>query len=178
MNILPINSASDIPDEYRKTPIEKLLQYHNLSEPFIPYKNAEILIGMCMDNRKQILLPENFAFIIRTGGGNLRYSEFKISHAIAVGGVTSIALVAHTDCGMVNLTSRKEKFIQGLVDRAGWDRKSAEEHFFTYAPMFEIVNAVEFTFLETKRLRTRYPKIIIAPMLYKLEDNRLYLITD
>ena len=34
---------------------------------------------MCMDNRKQLRLPDNFAYILRTGGGNIRYSEFKIS---------------------------------------------------------------------------------------------------
>jgi carbonic anhydrase len=178
MNILAINSASDIPNEYKNTPVEKLLQYHNLGKEIPSSTNAEILIGMCMDNRKQIPVPENFAFIIRTGGGNLKYSEFKISFAIAVGGVTAVALIGHTDCGMVNLTAKKEKFIQGMVDKAGWDRKQAEEHFLANAPMFEINNEIEFTFLEAKRLRTRYPKITIAPMLYKVEDNRLYLITD
>ena len=40
---------------------------------------------MCMDNRKHLHIPDNFAFIIRSGGANLRYSEFKVSYAIAVG---------------------------------------------------------------------------------------------
>lgn len=29
-----------------------------------------------------------------------RYSEFQISYAIAIGGVSAIALLAHTQCGM------------------------------------------------------------------------------
>jgi len=66
---------------------------------------------MCMDNRKHLHMPDNFAFIIRTGGANLRYSEFKVSYAIAVGGVRHIALIGHSKCGMVNLAARKEAFV-------------------------------------------------------------------
>ncbi len=44
--------------------------------------------------------------------------------------------------------------------------------------MFEIGNEVEFIRSETKRLRNRYPKIIVCPMMYKVEDNRLYLIPE
>ena len=29
-----------------------------------------------------------------------------------------------------------------------------------------------------KRLRLRYPKIMVAPLLYKVEDTRLYLIRE
>lgn len=178
LKLTAINSASDIPSEYKNTPIEKLLQYHNLKQRFSSYKKPELLLGMCMDDRLQILLPKNFAYVIRTGGGNLRYNEFQISYAIAVGGITSIALVGHDDCGMVNLAAKKEKFVQGLVDKAGWDKKEAEKHFAACSSMFEIADAVGFTFLEAKRLKAKYPKIAIVPMLYKVEDDHLYLITE
>ena len=46
-----------------------------------------LLVGMCMDNRRHVYIPDNFAFIIRSGGANLRCSEFKVSYAIAVGQV-------------------------------------------------------------------------------------------
>jgi carbonic anhydrase len=131
-----------------------------------------------MDNRKHLNIPDNFAFIIRAGGANLRYSEFKVSYAIAVGGVRALALIGHTQCGMVNLAARKEQFVQGLVDNAGWSRESAEEHFHSFAPMFEISNEVDFILGEVARLRPKYPKILIAPMLYRVEDNRLYLISE
>jgi len=173
-----VASKEDIPSQYRETPISLLLEYHNLGRTLDPYTNAELLIGMCMDNRKHLHIPDNFAFIIRTGGANLRYSEFKVSYAIAVGGVRCIALIGHTQCGMVNLIARKEQFVQGLVDAAGWQKQSAEEHFFHFAPMFEIGNEVDFIMSEVKRLRLRYPKIVIAPLLYKVEDNRLYLIKE
>jgi carbonic anhydrase len=178
LRLLTIKSREDIPRQYRETPIGLLLEYHNLEREFKSYTNAELLIGMCMDNRKHLHVPDNFAFIIRTGGANLRYSEFKVSYAIAVGGVRCIALIGHTQCGMVNLVARKDQFIQGLAKAAGWQTESAEEHFLHFAPMFEIGDAVDFILSEVKRLRLRYPKILVAPMLYRVEDNGLYLIQE
>jgi carbonic anhydrase len=176
--LMAVTSKEEIPFEYRETPIGLLLEYHNLGRNFDPYANASLLVGMCMDNRKHLHIPDNFAFIIRTGGANLRYSEFKVSYAIAVGGVRCIALIGHTQCGMVNLIARKEQFVRGLVRAAGWQEQAAEEHFFHFAPMFEIGNEVDFILSEVKRLRLRYPKIVIAPLLYKVEDNQLYLIDE
>lgn len=176
--LFPISELADIPSEYRNTPIALLLEYHNLSRPFQTYAQAQLLVGMCMDNRKHLHMPDNFAFIIRSGGANLRYSEFKVSYAISVGGVRHIALIGHNHCGMVNLIARKDAFVEGLIETAGWDRERAEEHFVHFAPMFEIGNEVDFILSETKRLRLRYPKITIAPMIYKVEDNRLYLVSE
>ncbi|HYM21364.1 MAG TPA: carbonic anhydrase [Candidatus Kapabacteria bacterium] len=176
--LITINSKNDILPQYRDTAIEKLLEYHDLDRPLDVMKAPELLIGMCMDNRKHLRIPDNFSFIIRTGGANLRYSEFKVSYAIAVGGVRAIALIGHTNCGMVNLVARKELFIQGLVDAAGWDRSAAEDHFLHFAPMFEIGNEVDFVTSEAKRLRLRYPHIAVAPMIYKVEDNKIYLVDE
>lgn len=174
--LLPITTAADIPIQYRDTAIGRLLEYHNLDRPYETFSTAQLLIGMCMDNRKHLHIPDNFAFIIRSGGANLRYSEFKVSYAIAVGGVRSIALIGHTQCGMVNLMTRKRQFVQGLVEGAGWSLESAEEHFLHFAPMFEIGNEMDFILSEVSRLRLRYPNILVAPMIYRVEDNRLYLI--
>lgn len=176
--LIPVLSKEDIPEKYRDTAIGRLLEYHDLGRPFDTYQSAELLIGMCMDNRKHMTIPDNFAFIIRSGGANLRYSEFKVSYAISVGGVRHIALIGHTNCGMVGLINRKEQFIQGLVDAAGWGREQAEEHFNQFAPMFEIGNEIDFITSETKRLRMRYPHITVAPMLYRVEDNKIYMISE
>ncbi|MBI3578465.1 MAG: carbonic anhydrase [Ignavibacteriales bacterium] len=176
--LLPITSKDDILPVYRDTPIGDLLEYHNLGRAFASYSNAQLLIGMCMDNRKHLNVPDNFAYILRAGGANLRYSEFKVSYAIAVGGVRSLALIGHTQCGMVNLVARRDEFIKGLVSNAGWEREKAEEHFIQFAPMFEIGNEIDFILSEAQRLRRRYPKILIAPLLYQVEDNRLYLIRE
>lgn len=176
--LLPVASEADIPQAYRNTPIGQLLSFHNLRAPFAEFQNARLLVGMCMDNRKHLHIPDNFAFIIRAGGANLRYSEFKVSYAIAVGGVRHIALIGHNNCGMVNLHARRDLFINGLVESAGWERDLAEQHFTQFAPMFEIVNEIDFVLSEAKRLRVRYPKIQIAPMLYRVEDNLLYIINE
>jgi len=176
--LLPIASREDIPDQYRETPIGLLLEYHNLERPFDTYTKAELLIGMCMENRKHLRIPDNFAFIIRAGGANLRYSEFKVSYAIAVGGVRCIALIGHNQCGMVNLIARKDQFVEGLTEAAGWQPQQAEEHFHHFAPMFEIGNEVDFVLSEAKRLRLRYPKILVAPLTYRVEDASLSLIQE
>jgi carbonic anhydrase len=176
--IRPVESAKDIPTHLRNTPLEELLQYHNLDRELIAVPAPRLLIGMCMDNRKHLRIPDNFAFILRAGGANLRPSEFKVSYAIAVGGVRAIAIIGHNNCGMVNLMSRSHLFIEGLVNNAGWDRQQAEDHFFHFAPLFEIGSEIDFTRSEVKRLRRRYPGVLVAPMLYKVEDNRLYLLAE
>lgn len=131
-----------------------------------------------MDNRKQLRIPENFAYIIRTGGANLRYSEFKVSYAIAIGGVKYIVLIAHDSCGMVNLPSKMDKFIEGLSRLDNWDVEKAREHFYNYAPMHEIEDEAEFVFNESKRLAKKYQGITVVPLYYTLDDNRLRLIME
>jgi carbonic anhydrase len=174
----PVKLKEDIFPQYRDTPVGHLLAYHNLNREYETYTQAQLLVGMCMDHRKHLHIPDNFSYIIRAGGANLRHSEFKVSYAIAVGGVKSIALIGHNNCGMVNLVERREKFIQGLVENAGWEKDKAEQHFNQFAPMFEIENEIDFILSETQRLRLRYPKIQVAPLLYIVEDNLLYQIKE
>ena len=177
-NLIAIDSRDDIPKIYQNTSVELLLQYHNLGKPQEAYSAAQLLVGMCMDNRKHLNIPDNFAYIIRAGGANLRYSEFKVSFAVSVGGVSAIALIGHTQCGMVNVMAKKDLFIGGLIENAGWNEQQAEEHFNQYAPMFEIGNAMDFILSEVERLRLRYPKIPVAPLFYRVEDNKLYFIEE
>ncbi len=176
--LISITKPDQIPTVYRDTPIGLLLEYHNLQGSLDSYQQAQLLVGMCMDNRKSLRIPDNFAYIIRAGGANLRYSEFKVSYAIAIGGVKCISLIGHNNCGMVDLVAKRDAFIEGLIENAGWDRETAEEHFMRFAPLFEIGNEVDFVSSEAKRLRLMYPKVLIAPMLYRIEDNLLYLIKE
>jgi len=176
--LVKVTVKSDIFPKYRNTPVEKLFMYHNFGEPHESYSKAEMLVGMCMDNRKQLKIPNNFSYIIRTGGGNLRFSEFKISYAIALGEVRCVALIAHNHCGMVNLISKKEDFINGMIENAGWNKNQAEEHFNAFAPMFEIENEITFLSSEIKRFREKYPKILFVPLFYNVDDNLLYLMEE
>ena len=178
MLIKSINEQKDIPKEYINTPIESLIQYHNFAAPFHKYNDAKILIAMCMDNRKQLRIPENFAYIIRTGGANIRYNEFKVSYAVALGRIDYIVLIAHNNCGMVNLASKTNDFIEGLSRLENWDAEKAKEHFFKYAPMFEIENEAEFVVNESMRLAEKYKGVKVVPLYYTLEDNKLNLIVE
>jgi carbonic anhydrase len=172
--IFAVAKKKDIPAEYRDTPVGLLLEYHNLDRKFDVHSKARLLIGMCMDNRKHLHIPDNFAYIIRSGGANLRYSEFKVSYAIAVGGVRHVVLIAHNNCGMVNLMAKKNEFVTGLVKGAGWKKEDAEDHFMNLVLLHEIGNEINFVMCEAERIRRRYPRIKVVPLYYRLEDNRLY----
>mgnify|MGYP001157466752 FL=1 len=176
--VVKVASKEDIFPEYQETPIGRLLEYHNLQRSYEVYSHAQLLIGMCMDYRKTLHIPENFAYILRSGGGNLRYSEFNVSYCIAMGGVKAIALIAHNDCGMEGLQVKKEQFVNGLVENAGWDRDFAEAHFTNFASMFEIGNDIDFVISEAARLRGRYPKILVAPLYFNVENNELFLLKE
>jgi carbonic anhydrase len=176
--IIPVNQISDIPSQYQNSPIQLLFEYHNLGRPFDVYQNANLLVGMCMDHRNHLTMPENFAYIIRTGGANLRYSEFKVSYAIGVGQVRHIVLIGHSNCGMVNLHGKKEKFIQGMIDNAGWTEEQAEIQFNNYAPLFELGNSIDFILQEAQRLRTRYPGVTVAPLYFIIGQKELYFIKE
>src|SRR5690606_11141431 len=176
--LIPVSSHADVMEAYKDSPLEELLSYHNFNEPFKEHDRANLLISMCMDNRNQLHIPNNFAYILRSGGANLRHNEFKVSYAVAVGGVRYLAIIAHSQCGMVNLHQRKDKFIDGLVKNAGWDREFAEDHFNQFSPIFEIGNEIDFLLSESARLRGRYPRINVVPLYYKIEDHKLYLVNE
>ncbi len=116
--LIDIAVESDIPAAYRAGPLGALLRYHNLGAD-MPKRaeKPELLIGMCMDSRKHLRIPDNFAFILRTGGANLRLAEFRVSYAIAVGGVRAIALIAHTNCGMSGLVARREVMARAEIQQ-------------------------------------------------------------
>jgi len=178
MILKKIFCENDIPLKYLNTPFGELLRFQNLNADFKNYDSAQLLVGMCMDNRKQLRIPENYAYIIRTGGANLRYSEFKVSYAIALGNIKHIALIAHDNCGMVNLISKRQQFVEGLCTNAGWTKERAEEHFMNYAPIFEIDNEVDFVVKESKRLAEKYTGVMVVPLFYSINDNMLNVIIE
>jgi carbonic anhydrase len=78
---------------------------------------------------------------------------------------------------MSGLDSRREEFIAGLVN-VGWDRDEAERHFRQSVPQFEIGNEIDFVIAESARLRARYPKVSLTPLIYRVEDGLLYLVRE
>ena len=176
--LIPVNKTEDILPGYRETPIGRLLEYHNLGRKFDIYKSPELLIGTCMDFRINLKIPGKFAFVIRAAGANLRNNDFPVSFAISVGNVRHMAIIGHTDCGMINLPSKRDTFIEGLVNRAGWNEEEAVNHFTQFSPKFEIGNETDFTLSQTKQLRKQYPGIQIAPLIYDVESHMLLLIKE
>ena len=75
---------------------------------------------------------------------------------------------------MARLAERREQFIEGMVANAGWDRAQAERHFTDSAPKFGIRDEVDFVVHEAERLRKIYPRIQVAPLLYRVDDDLLY----
>ena len=177
-NLVPVNNIDDIFSEYRDGPIGLLLEYHNLNRSFAEYQSAQLLIGTCMDNRIGLRLPDKFAYILRTGGGNIQHNAFHVSYAIAVGGVSHITLIGHNKCGMSNLPERKEGFVNGLVEKAGWTKEMAEKHFNNDSETCEIGNELDYLLSDVEQLRVRYPKIMVAPLMYLVEDNMLYQVKE
>lgn len=179
VKLIPVQKPDEILPKYRNTPIERLFLYHNLGEKLPPTTvRAELLIGMCMDHRKALIIPNGFAYIIRGAGANLEGREFEISYAIAVGGVSTVALLAHTDCGMSLVTEKREAFIRGLVERGGCGTDEAAKQFDKHAETYQIGDPVEFILTETGWIQSLYPKVLIAPLLYKVEDDRLVQIAE
>lgn len=176
--LIEIKTREDILPEYLDTPVGLFLEYHNLGRKFDKHKKAELLTGMCMDGRLILKIPPNFSYILRTGGANMKDLEFNISYAIAVEGIKYIILLGHTNCAMINLVSRKDDFIRGLVESGGWEKYLAEEHFHQSEPIYEIKNEIDFVLKETRRLRLKYPGVTVVPMIYRVKNNHIYLIEE
>jgi carbonic anhydrase len=176
--IIPVNYRTDILPEYQGTPAGLLLEYHNLDRALGSGPGRQLLIGMCMDSRKALRIPPDFAYVLRTAGANMRDNEFRISFAIAVGGVRTLVLIAHTDCSMTRVKHLHDEFVSGLVEHAGWDPQRAEKQFTDGAHKFGIDDEVDFVMRETERLRKLYPKIAVVPLLYRVEDDLLYQLRD
>jgi carbonic anhydrase len=177
-HLLPVTKPEDILPDYRKNPIGDLIEFHNLDRTSGVYKNPQILLATCMDNRIRLRVPDCFAFIIRTGGINLKYSNFHISYAIAMGHIKHVAVIGHNDCGMLDLHHRKREFIEGMSANAGWIKEKAVKHFDELAMDSEIHNECENILQQTKQLRALYPIVQIAPLMYLMEDQKLYFINE
>lgn len=175
-NLKAIRSKKDIPKKYLNTPIEKLLSYHNFKSPLESYNEAIIGIIKCIDNRERLNIPINFAYIVRSAGAKIHNGEFNLSVPIALNNIKYFAIIGHTDCRMVNLFSKKTKVIKGLAKNTGWSTEEAKRHFLTNAPIFQTENERISVYKEQERLKIIFPKVTFVPMIYKVEDSKLYLV--
>lgn len=165
-----VRTEADILPAYRGTPVADLLRFQNLGPasggPAKKYSRAEILIATCLEQGVPLRFPEGFAVSLHTAGANLKRDPFKVSWAIGVAGISAVAIVGHDDCRLVELRNHREQFVVQMIESAGWERPAAEQHFDHWSDLFEVGNPAEFVAAEAARLQSRYPKILVAPLLY------------
>ena len=168
----------DILPPYRGTPVADLLAYHNLETPWRTYTRAELIVGMCMDHRKALRIPDNFAYVLRAAGANLRRIDFDLAYAVAIGGVRTLALIGHAQCGMVRLARQREDFVRGLAKHGGWTLDGARDYFDRNAPSLDIADSAKFVCSEARRLRKRFPTLTVAPLMYCTADRAICQIIE
>jgi carbonic anhydrase len=172
--LIEVNSEADILPKYRDTPIERLLRHQNLGEPLPPGSGPpQVFVSMCIDNRKSLNVPHGFAYVMRTAGARLQGNEFELTFAIAIGRVSAVALIGHTDCGMEKVLNLRESFIEGLAERGGVNPEAAAAHFDASAPRYAISSSLGSIVLQAEAVGRLLPKILVAPLLYRVEDDRL-----
>ena len=172
----PLKAFWDVPQGLRDTPIGELIAYQNFGKPAQRQDKARLLIGICMDHRASLRVPEGFAYILRVGGANLSPVAFNVSYAVAAKGVRWIALIGHSGCGAVNLRARREEVVSGLVKGVGWSRPDAEKHFDALAPVYEIDDPAAFVARQARLLEHDYPGVIAVPLFMDLADGSLSLV--
>ena len=170
---LPVRAYDDILPDYRGTPIEELLAYHNLGASFQQHHTARLLVGMCMDYRMWLRVPPDFAYVLRVGGANLRGLDFHISMAVA-NGVTAVCVIGHDQCAMSGVVTRDQSFVSDLVEHGGWNNRDARNHFKAHVAHADIGDVTGFVQLEAVRLSRRYPRVIVAPLVYSVAERVLY----
>lgn len=175
---LAVREAGDILPAYRGTPVGDLLAYHNLDAPHRRHVTPELLIGTCMDHRVHLRIPSDFAFVLRCAGANLEMLGFDISFAVGVAGIQTLCVIGHDECRMIDVASQRKIFVAGLVDNAGWSRREAEAHFDEHHPCYGFVDVAGFVWQEARRLENAYAGTRVAPLIYALDDRRLYQLVD
>lgn len=176
-----VRNEADILPVYRGTPVGDLLRYQNLGQNLGQnpghvgkYEWPAILIATCLEQKSRLRIPEGFAVAVHTAAASLKRDPFKVSWAIGVAHVSAIAVVGHDDCKLVDLRSHREQFVVQMIEAAGWERPAAEQHFDHWSDLFEVDNPAEFVAAEAARLQSRYPKVLVAPLLYQSADSTLH----
>lgn len=164
--LIPVSREDDILAAYRNTAVGQLLRYQNLGAAPVSHARPELLLASCLGQQAALRVPEGFAISLHTAAASLKRDPFKVSWAIGVAGVRAIALVAHDDCEFTALAGHRESFIRQMIEAAGWEEAAASQHFDHWSDLFQVDDPAGFVATEAARLRRRYPKIIVAPLLY------------
>ncbi|TFG81303.1 MAG: carbonic anhydrase [Chromatiales bacterium] len=168
-----VRTDADILPVYHGTPIGELLGYQNMGAAARKYARPKLLIATCLEQQVALRIPAGFAISLHTAAASLKRDPFKVSWAIGVAGVSAIAIIGHDDCGLTDLHSHREQFVARMIEAAGWERPAAEQHFDHWSDLFEISSPIDFVAAEGARLQSRYPKILVAPLLFQSATGTL-----
>ena len=61
-----------------------------------------------------------------------------------------------------------------MIEAAGWERPAAEQHFDHWSDLFEVGEPAGFVAAEAARVQSRYPKLLVAPLLYQSATGTLF----
>jgi carbonic anhydrase len=169
----PISSPGDIPLEWRKTPIEKLINSENFGHKIEEGSGPELLIAACIEFRYALPIPRMFAYVIRRASGRLVGSEFSIAYVLAAG-VRHFALIGHNDCGMTKIPEKQHDMIRALVNQ-GWPDDRAEDFVHSQSARHMMKDELDGLKREYIRLRRLFKKVVIAPLFVDLLDTQLFI---
>lgn len=145
-------------------PVHTLLRSHNEGAVFPPFFQPELAVVTCMDFRIHLRMPENFAFVLRTGGANPEPVEPYLAFSVARMGIQAIALIGHTDCAM----QYPDPYVLNHLP-------TDEEHIRRYRAQIAAlaIGEVElFTRRQARKLSIRLG-LPVVPLLYRVEDRQL-----
>lgn len=103
--------------------------------------------------------------------------EFSIALALSAG-IRHMALIVHNKCIMSDPSDQKDAFVRTLTEAHEWSEEKAESFFDLKVGLLEIEDPVEFALEETKRLSVLFPQLFLVPLLYNVDNDRLFLIKD
>jgi SulP family sulfate permease len=176
--LVRVAKPEEIPQFLLGTPIETLLKAQNMGQiDANQSEDPDLVIGMCIDYRKSLALPQNCSYVIRRTGANMAGSEFSVALALS-GGIEYMALIAHNHCVMSNPHVKRGAFVGSLTDKHGWSEDQAMAFFDQHASSREINDAIDFSVKEARRLSSLFRGLKVVPMLFMLEDNLIYLVKD
>jgi carbonic anhydrase len=171
--LIDIRSREDIPKEWSDTPAEAFIMSQNFGWPIQASGKPELLICACIEFRYALPIPRMYAYVIRRASGRVIGSEFSVAYTLAKG-INTLMLIGHNDCGMAKVEESKPALVDALVHQ-GWDRELATAYVEKHGNRHAIKDELGALKDEYLRVRSLFPKLLIAPMFVSLFDSKLYL---
>lgn len=176
--LISILKAADIPNNLISTPFEVLLQSHNLEHIYNSFEKPKLIILTCIDYRINLHLPENFAYIIRLAGANVDNSEFSLLFSLAYSGIKYVAVLHHTDCAMSKLQAIEDKIFAGLTKNLKMTSEKAKSYIKNNFPNYKLNNEILSATTTANKLTKSYSEVKFLPLIYNVENQKIYIIKD